>query len=314
VDFGTARWIWAALSVVLLAAFAWVLWKESEDRPMAERAWLAALPLAGYATHGMLVTGQVTALSIVCMVIGTLILVRGGELLHDVLGAALVIVGLVKPTLGVPLVWVAMLAPRRWRPALFIAGGYAAITIAAAAFQPDDLLALVAGWLGQSDDVNLRASYGNVQWALAHFGMQFAFLPVALAIVALSGYWVYRHRSRDPWQLLGAMAIVARLLTYHRSFDDLLLVLPIVALARLAARRDGRLGLVAGGLAVALWLGTLAPRFLLANASAALAALNLALPALWIVALACLCLTAERERATVIRERVRMVRARLVAT
>jgi hypothetical protein len=39
--------------------------------------------------------------------------------------------------------------------------------------------------------------------------------------------------AKDLWLLLGVTAIVARLWTYHRRYDDLLLLLPMITLFRI---------------------------------------------------------------------------------
>jgi hypothetical protein len=59
---------------------------------------------------------------------------------------------------------------------------------------------------------------------------------ISLSMLGGLGAWVYRYRRVDLWILLGVSAVVARLWTYHRVYDDILLVLPTLALFRLAQR------------------------------------------------------------------------------
>lgn len=61
---------------------------------------------------------------------------------------------------------------------------------------------------------------------------------VVLAFYAALGVWAHRHRSIDLWVLLGVTALVARQATYHRSYDDVLIVLVDVAPFRIARRAD----------------------------------------------------------------------------
>jgi hypothetical protein len=69
---------------------------------------------------------------------------------------------------------------------------------------------------------------------MAHLGMgKWIFLVSLLAFSGL-GFWTYIHRSVDLWLILGVTAILARFWTYHRWYDDLLIVLPMVALFRIA--------------------------------------------------------------------------------
>jgi hypothetical protein len=58
-----------------------------------------------------------------------------------------------------------------------------------------------------------------------------------LALLLL-GCWIYRYRRADLWLLLGVTAIVARLWVYHRSYDDMLIILPMITLFRIA-KSDG---------------------------------------------------------------------------
>lgn len=293
----TARWIWAAVTLGLLLWFAWMLWREAAGRSMSERACLASLPLCGYATHGLLVTGQVTVLALVPLLAGLLLLARSKSLATDIVGAALVIVGLVKPTLTVPLVWIAFLVPGRLRPAALIVGGYAAMTLFAAAYQADGVIQLAQGWLAQGDRVNLGATYGNLQKVLGMAGGGDLFLPIALLVIVATGAWVYRHRAVDIWLLIGATALVARLLTYHRSFDDMLVVLAVMAVFRTSVTASSHgARAMATVLTIALFAGTMAPRVALAEVSIALELINRALPILWLFSLGFIALEAHRRR------------------
>jgi hypothetical protein len=56
---------------------------------------------------------------------------------------------------------------------------------------------------------------------------------ISTIIFAAWGIWLYRHAECDPWTLLGATALVARMGCYHRSYDDGLVFLAVIALHRL---------------------------------------------------------------------------------
>jgi hypothetical protein len=88
----------------------------------------------------------------------------------------------------------------------------------------------------------------------------------SVLIFAAFTAWAYRHRRADTWILLGAAAIVARLWTYHRIYDDVLLLLPMVALYRLA-RAEAPPRRAAPVLFGLTWLAAMAPArlFLLAR-------------------------------------------------
>jgi hypothetical protein len=86
-------------------------------------------------------------------------------------------------------------------------------------------------------------------------------LPTSLLVFLALGLWIYRHRDVDFWLLLAVTALVARFWAYHRLYDDLLLLLPQVALFRLAKRGPsvGDADLVAGALLAISAAGLLLP-------------------------------------------------------
>ena len=96
---------------------------------------------------------------------------------------------------------------------------------------------------------------------LATLGLKAWIIPATLFIVALQGLWTFRYRNGDIWLLVGVAAIVARFWAYHRWFDDLLILLPMVALFRIAHRGPSANGrdVVAGVLLAITFLSTLAP-------------------------------------------------------
>jgi hypothetical protein len=69
---------------------------------------------------------------------------------------------------------------------------------------------------------------------LHRLGLAQFYLPLALGVLAAAGLWVYLHRDGDYWILIGVTAMVARLWIYHGWYDDLLLLLPMIALYRIA--------------------------------------------------------------------------------
>lgn len=293
----TARWIWAVTTLAMLAWLAWLLWREHGSRPRIERAWLALLPFAGYATHSTLATGQVSIHVVTLLVAGLLVLVNRSGLRADITGSAVILPALIKPTLSVPLFWIAFLVPGRIRPAALIIAGYAVLTLFAASFQPVGLIQLLRGWLAGDSEVQLDATHTNLQRLLA--GADHLFLPLALLIITATGVWVFRHRRVDLWILMGVTALVARMLTYHRGFDDFIIILPTVALYRIAVSTASlNRRVIAGTLALACFGGMMAPRLLITDIEAAVLLLNnVLLPLTWGATLGFLLFEAHRLRA-----------------
>jgi hypothetical protein len=65
---------------------------------------------------------------------------------------------------------------------------------------------------------------------------------VSLLTFFALGVWGYRHCRVDLWVQLGVIAIVARFWAYHRQYDDVIVVLALVALFRIATGVVGRVG------------------------------------------------------------------------
>lgn len=97
--------------------------------------------------------------------------------------------------------------------------------------------------------------YGNLQSWLGAMGLRSWIFPASALAFVLHGLWARRHREAALWTLIGVAAIVARIWAYHRVYDDLLLVLPLIALYRLARPEPSRgwagALLLLGGIALA---------------------------------------------------------------
>jgi hypothetical protein len=295
-DLQHARWLFAASTLVALIWLSWTLARESRVRSRLARFTIGLVPFASYTTIATLIVGQMTIHVVALLVGGLLLLARSKTWRDDVLGAVAVIAALAKPTLSVPLVWVAVLAPGRWRPAVLIGSGYAALTLLAARFQADGPIALFGAWLGQSKKVAAAETAANLQMLLGRIGLDELFLPLVGLVFVGTGVWVWRHRHVDVWILIGVTALVARFWTYHREFDDLSAILAAIALLRVA--RFGARG-PADATAAALGAGLLAllvaPYGEIREAGFRWA-FNLTLAGAWLAAFAHLLRAARRER------------------
>ena len=133
------------------------------------------------------------------------------------------------------------------------------------ALQTDGPLQILNTWSGRATHGayhgSLKGGYASVHDLLAALGLAKWNWPASLAILLLLGAWVFRNRQADLWLLLGVTAIVARIWTYHRWYDDLLLIIPLISLFRLTKLPGSspRTKLVAAGLFFWIWLFLLAP-------------------------------------------------------
>jgi hypothetical protein len=257
-----ARWLWAATTVAALAWLVYVIARESGMETLLERMFVALLPLSMYATGAAIGNGQLIVHLLPALLAGLLLLSKRpcrwpGELLAAALGLG----ALVKPSVSVPFFWIVLFVSGRLRPVLLVTAGYVALTLFAASFQALGVLSLIQGWLVNASAVAVRGGHANLHIWLAAVGLKAWLLPASLPVLVALGCWTYRYRYADLWLLLGVTAIVARLWAKHWWFDDLLILLPMVALCRIAKRRfaTDRSGLVAGTLLAITLLVMLAP-------------------------------------------------------
>jgi Glycosyltransferase family 87 len=238
IGLGTARWLWALPTLAGLAWLVILVLRESRPGNSLERTAIVLALLATYATGQTIGNGQLPLVVLPLLLAALLALRRPSAGLRADLLVALPLVGaLVKVIDVLPFLVVAAVAPWRKRPLVLAAVAYAGLTLVAAAFQRPSLASLIRQWLkagSSAASARISDNYGNVHAWLSAAGLKAWILPLSGLILVALAYWGWRHRSVDRWILIGVAAYVSRLWTYHRSYDDLLIVLPIVALFRIA--------------------------------------------------------------------------------
>ena len=264
-EVGPARWLWAVTAVVALTALVYVVVRESGADSSLERAFVALIPCSIYATGAAIGNGQLIVHLLPMLLVGLLLLHRRRrERQAHVLASALILATLVKPTISVPFLWLVLFVPSFPGPISLVALGYCLLTLFAVSFQDSTLTVLLHDWNARSSSVAVAGGQGNVAnlhvW-LGSLGLKEWILPTSLALLLALGLWSYRHRHVDIWILMGVTAYVARFWTYHRWYDDALILLPIVTLFRIAKRgpSDHAEDVIAGVLLGATLLLMLAP-------------------------------------------------------
>ncbi len=294
-----ARWLWAA---TMLAALVWLVYlavRESGAETWRERALVALLPLSSYSAAYTARNGQLIVHLLPALLTGLLLLARRRPAwTRDLAAAALILFTLVKPNVSAPFLWLVLFLPGGLRPAALVVLGYAALTLFAASFQELGTFQLVHDSLARGSALAARAGSSNLHALLSAVGLERWLLPFSLLAFLALGLWIYRHRDVDIWLLLAVSAIVARLWAYHRLYDDLLLLLPQLALFRMAKKvpavgdedvaAGALLALTAAGFIVPIRLVNLTPLW-----AEAITAANLLV---WIVLLPLFMKQAARER------------------
>ncbi|MFL5494452.1 MAG: glycosyltransferase family 87 protein [Gemmatimonadales bacterium] len=262
---GPARWLWAATTLVALTALVYLVVRESRAEGALERTFMALIPCSIYATGAAIGNGQLIVHLLPMMLCGLLILHQERQKQEArLLGAALILATLVKPPISVPFLWLVLFVPGSAGPVSLIAIGYCILTLFAVSFQDSPLTALLHDWQSRSSSVAVTAGYGNVAnlhvW-LGSLGLKEWIFPTSLALLLALGLWSYRYRHIDLWLLMGVTSCIARFWTYHRWYDDALILLPIVTLFRIAKRgpSDQADDVIAGVLLAVTLLLMLAP-------------------------------------------------------
>lgn len=241
----SARWVYALAAALAAAGLVRLLLRESRPARPWERALVAILVIGSYPAAITIGNGQITFFVLLAAIGGVLVSLRQAPgAARDALLTGLFLVALIKPNLTLPFFWVIAFTKGWVRPAALAIGGYLFATVASVALHgatPADLPAMIAAWYDRSDHGLVSTGYGNVHAWLGSLGLKAWILPASGLIFALHGLWAWRHRGADLWVLLGVAAIVARVWGYHRVYDDLLLIFPLIALLRLGRGepRDG---------------------------------------------------------------------------
>ena len=236
-DFGPARWLWALTSVAALAWMAVLVVHESLADTRREKIFIVLMLLSMNAVGVTIGNGQLPIHLLPAIVAATLLLHRRHvTYATDAWAACLMLVALVKPTLSVPLILTAIIARPRIRPAALIAIGYVLLTFLSAGFQRADVPTLIRQWWTQSRGAEVGLGYGDLHSGLAYLRLDEWASVGSIAMMVGLGIWTYRQRGVDVWVLMGVAALTARLWSYHRVYDDVLILIPLVALFRIAKR------------------------------------------------------------------------------
>jgi hypothetical protein len=152
----------------------------------------------------------------------------------QLLAAGLLLFTLVKPTISAPFLWMALFSGGGLVTIALIIVGYAGLTLFTLSFLEPTVRVWARVWMERATTLAGTGGYADLHRWLASVGLQQWTLWASLPVFVTLGFWVYRHRKGDFWILLGVTAIAARLWAYHRVYDDVLILLPMVALFRTA--------------------------------------------------------------------------------
>ena len=233
---GLSRWLWAAASLLSLVWLSRILVRESGAGTRLERTFVSLLPFSMAATGVAIGNGQLTPILLPMLCTAILLTTRKRQLdgCAEIAIVLLMLVSLVHPTTASPFFLIVLIVAPRLRPALLIVLGYLLLSFLASAFQAEELPALANSWIANLAAGEETSGYADLHYGLWLIGLGKWIYPASGLMTAGLAIWIFTHRRADPWLLLGVTAIVARLWTYHGIYDDMLLILPMVTLFRIA--------------------------------------------------------------------------------
>jgi hypothetical protein len=238
-EFTPVRWLWAATTVLALGWSVGLFLKQSLAQTNLERSFVALIPLSIYATGATIGNGQLIVHILPCLVAGLLFLAQGeAQWRSDLLGACLIILALLKPSVSAPFFWIVLFVPGRLRPSLLVVCGYVGVTLLAGAFQEFSLFDLMHRWMMNSREVLAHGavpySHSNLHSWSTWLGLGKWYPAGSFLLLIALGVWVYFYRKAELWLLIGVTALVTRFSTYHAWYDDVLISLPAITLFRIA--------------------------------------------------------------------------------
>lgn len=270
-----ARWLWAMTSLVMLVWLSRLTVQTSTPTNALESTFVALLPLSMIATGVTIGNGQLILHVLPCLLTSIALFRQNDRWQKDLIAAILFGIALVSPIITPPFLWIVAFATKRLRPLLWVSLGYLAATGVALLFQFSNLSLI---WTvarpqpGVPMERVLGESYANLHTWLFNLGINVFHLssrdPRIIGSIGISsllvflglGLWIYWHRDRDLWILLGVTAIVARLWTYHRLYNNLLILLPMITLFRILKHHPSMQQRSLAGILFALtWFGMLLP-------------------------------------------------------
>jgi len=261
-SFESARWLWAILYIVSIVWLLYIVIREIGVEEKREILFTVLFILAIYPTGITIGNGQMIVFLLPAAL--TAVLWERKEargLGRDIALSLLFLVSSLKVTVTAPIILISLITQRAYRPLAIAACGYLILTYVAISYRDAGLVETLRIWSHDSPIAALRGGYANLHFWLGSLGLTQMFFPSSFVLIAAFSIWLYKFRKIDIWIQLGVAAIVARIWTYHRLYDDLLIIIPMITIFKIA--REGRLSenesLAADFLLLISCLGLLSP-------------------------------------------------------
>lgn len=266
ISFESARWLWAVLYIVSLIWCSSIVIAETGIKKREEILFAVLFILSIYPTGITIGNGQVI-LFLLPAILTAVLMGRGREsdMAKDIIISFLFLFSSLKITVTAPFFLISLITQRAFRPLLIAACGYIILTYIAISYRDTGLIQTLQVWLVDSSAKATTRGYANLHIWLGSLGLKQLIFPFSFVFISAFGVWLFIFRKIDIWIQLGVAAIVARIWTYHRLYDDLLIIVPMITIFRIVKSNQlsRNESLVADLLLLISWLGLLSPGFFL---------------------------------------------------
>ncbi len=228
------RWLWLGLYAVALWVLVRILKSGAVIRDGKETMLLALFVLTIYPTGVTIGNGQMALLLLPAVVAG-LIISRDGSLTpwRRAAAVALLIFSSSKLPVTAPFFLILMISLKDLKTMTAVGLSYIALTFFSLSFRKMSIPEFTSRWTNETPSVVTVGGHGNIHHFLSPLGIDNFLLPSSALILAALAVWIYKFRKTDFWVQLGVAALTARFWTYHRLYDDLLIIIPMAAVLRL---------------------------------------------------------------------------------
>lgn len=261
-SFESARWLWAILYIVSLVWFISIVIAETGIEKREEIIFAVLFILSIYPTGITIGNGQVILFLLPAIL--TAVSIKGeheSDIAKDIFISLLFLFSSLKITVTAPFYLISLITQRAFRPLIIAACGYIILTYIAISFHDTGLIMTLKFWLVDSSALATRGGYANLHIWLGNLGLKQLIFPFSFVFISAFGIWLLIFRNIDIWIQLGVAAIIARIWTYHRLYDDILIVVPMITIFRIVKNNQlsRNESLAAELLILVSWLGLLSP-------------------------------------------------------
>ena len=242
-----ARIVWTFTLIPSLVLVSYIFLKHSLAKGSEESFIALIIPLSLNATGVAIGNGQL-GIQVLVLMMGALLILQRKEkhISNDILVSLMIVLALIKPSVTAPFFWIILLVYPNYRVILLTISIYLLLTIVPFYFRDSNMFDyfffkevtsvvkqtysnVVYGTITGSS----HGGYANLHSLLAFFGLERLNLIASGILLIIFGFWVYLNKKADIWLLLAVTAIFSRLWMYHRVYDDILLIVPMITLFRL---------------------------------------------------------------------------------